>query len=172
METLKLTFRYLIDVIVWLLFGIFISCLLFSFFSGKSLFGNRHLYIVQSGSMEPSIMTGDIIVTTAERIYQKNDVITFSSPERGVVTHRIVEVTVQGKDSSFITKGDANRSTDSDEINLDQIIGKVDLVLPRLGYLVFFSREPVGVLVLIGIPGLIIIFEELLKLRQKNKVKS
>ena len=168
MKTVKSIVHYFFDVIVWLLLSLLFICLIISFLSGSSLFGGHHLYIVQSGSMEPSIMAGDIIVTSRQLTYHQNDVITFNNPDRGVVTHRIAEIVNSGTNTSIITKGDANRSTDSDNITLDQIIGKVVLVLPRCGYLVVFSRQPLGMLILIGIPGLIIVFEEIIKLGKKN----
>ena len=171
METAKLTLHYFFNVVVWFLFGIFIIAIALSALTGSSLLGDHHLYIVQSGSMEPSIMTGDMIVTSKSQTYQKNDVITFNSPARGVVTHRITSISHPAATTTIETKGDANRTTDSDEITLDQIIGKVVYVLPKFGYLVIFCRQPLGFAIFIGIPGLIIVVEELLKLGQKNAKK-
>jgi len=170
MDTLKSIIHYFFDVIVWLLLGLLFICLVISFISGSSILGGHHLYVVQSGSMEPSIMTGDMIITSRQLNYFPNDVITFNNPQRGVVTHRIVEIDNPGKDANIITKGDANRSTGSDNISLDQIIGKVVMVLPHFGYLVVYSRQPLGLFILIGIPGLIIILEEFLGLGKKKAV--
>jgi signal peptidase len=170
MDTIKLIIRYFFNVIVWLLLGLLFICLVISFISSSGILGGHHLYIVQSGSMSPSIMSGDIIITSRQLTYYQNDVITFNNPQQGVVTHRIVEINNLGNDSSILTKGDANRSTDSDNISLNQIIGKVVLVLPRFGYLVVFSQQPLGMFILIGIPGLIIVLEEFLKLGKKHAV--
>ena len=123
--------------------------------------------LVQSGSMEPSIMTGDVIIIRQDKWYQKGDVVTFNDGNKGRVTHRIVEA---DKDS-FVTKGDANRSSDNNNINFTQILGKVILVLPKLGYLVVFSKSLLGMIIMIIIPGIIITADELFKIK-KIKMKS
>lgn len=45
--------------------------------SNFNILGNYRPYLVQSGSMEPSIMTGDIVVIQSRNTYVINDVITF-----------------------------------------------------------------------------------------------
>ena len=165
---LKHLIHFFFETLVWFTLAIFFVTLLVSFLSNSSLLGQHHLYIVQSGSMEPSIMTGDIIVTQSLRTYKKNDVITFTDPTMGIVTHRIVDINGSGTDQHFLTQGDANRISDINDINQSQIIGKVSLILPRLGYLVVFSHQPLGAIFLIGLPGLIIIIEEILKLSKKS----
>ncbi|MDD2482907.1 MAG: signal peptidase I [Candidatus Shapirobacteria bacterium] len=166
MNNIKKILHFLFGTVTWLAIGILIISLLAGFLSSSSVLGKYHLYIVQSGSMEPSIMTGDIIITSSQRDYKKNEAITFTDPSIGIVTHRIWDITGDGKNKRFLTKGDANRSVDSNNISLSQVIGKVVGVLPKLGYVVVFSRKPLGVLLLIGIPAVVIIFEEIFKLKK------
>src|SRR5688572_3055096 len=71
-----------------------------------SLFGSYRSFLVQSGSMEPSIMTGDIIVIKEQQEYMKSDSITFKTEDGRVVTHRIVEVIEENGEKTFVTKGD------------------------------------------------------------------
>jgi len=69
-------------------------------------------YHVRSGSMEPAIATGSLVVLTkadAEDV-DVGDTITFDRPDgvSGTVTHRVVAI----RDGAFVTKGDANASPD------------------------------------------------------------
>lgn len=171
MSTFKYIAKFLINFLVWLALGIFALSLITSVLSGASLLGDKKFLLVQSGSMEPSIMTGDIIVISSARQYFKNDVITFRDSSRGIVTHRIVDITTTGQKSIISTKGDANRSLDSDTISSDQIMGKVVLTLPKLGYLVNFTRQPLGLLIFIVFPASVIIIEEITQVLRSKKTK-
>lgn len=66
-------------------------------------------YVVLSGSMEPEIPTGSVVVVDGrKKEWNPGDVITY---RRGnmVVTHRIVEKSEEG----YYTKGDANAEEDA-----------------------------------------------------------
>jgi len=99
-----------------------------------------HLSYATSDSMEPAVGQGDgyLLVSTGE--YEPGDVVTFRSAERGeFVTHRVVGVT----DDGYVTKGDANPSTDQagglPPVTDDQVLGEVPqvagtlVVVPNLG---------------------------------------
>lgn len=133
--------------------------------SNFSLFGGYQSLLVQSGSMEPSIMTGDIIVIQSQPDYQINDVVTFKNNSNLVVTHRIIEIQ-NNEEKRYMTKGDANRSEDEDVISKSQIIGKVVFVAPKLGYFVSFTKTLPGLIMLVLIPAIIYILDELLKIRR------
>lgn len=129
-----------------------------------NIFGGYRSYVVQSGSMEPSIMTGDIIVVQDRIIYNVNDVITFTNSAKRIVTHRILTVE-EGEERRYRTKGDANRSEDEDFITYDQIIGKVVLVVPRLGIFVAHAKSLPGLILLVFVPALVYILDELIKIK-------
>ncbi|MBR1724610.1 MAG: signal peptidase I, partial [Ruminococcus sp.] len=86
----------------------------------------KSLLMVVTGSMEPSIRTGDFIVIESVDTskLEVGDVISFYSEQSDIkgmlVTHRITEVT----DDGFITKGDANTVEDSIEVKSDKVAGK------------------------------------------------
>ena len=122
-------------------------------------------YVVQSGSMEPTINTGDMVLIKNKPTYGINDVVTFLDASQRVVTHRID----QNTSGVCTTKGDANRTRDNDHIKPGQILGQVFLVLPRLGFLAVFARSFWGITVFITIPALIIILKELFKYGSKQK---
>ncbi len=108
-------------------------------------------YIVTSGSMEPNISAGDLILIKPEEHYKLGDVVTFSSGG-AVVTHRLMG-TVEGQ---YITQGDANNAEDSELLSPEDILGKVQLVVPGAGYVVEFFRTPVGIAVLLAVSVLLI----------------
>ena len=144
--------------------------------SNFNIFNGYQPFLVQSGSMEPSIMTGDVVVIQSQGTYFINDVISFhtsssDNSQSRIVTHRIVAVD-QGKINKYSTKGDANRTGDEDIISDQQIIGKVVLVIPKLGYFVAFSKSPRGLIFLMIIPAFILVLDELIKIKKNAKARD
>ena len=137
--------------------------------SNTQLLGQYQSFLVRSGSMEPTIMTGDVIVIKTFPQYQKNDVITYKEGGERIVTHRIIEETKENGQTAFITKGDANRSIDNDTVAPNQIIGKVMLMIPKMGFLVSFSQTPMGFATLIIIPSVLLIIDQLVKVGGKKR---
>lgn len=104
---------------------------------------------VVSGSMQPTIKVGSIIIIKREDDYKVNDIVT-KYENNSLITHRIKELT---KDK-VITKGDSNNIEDepSDKNN---IVGKVVFISNLLGFLLYFISKPIN-LILIFIVGMII----------------
>ena len=132
------------------------------------------LRIVQSGSMEPAIPTGALIVTRLESRYAVGDVITFagSGPRSLPTTHRIVGDGVRGGELEYITQGDANPDPDPAPVPQSAVSGRVIAAIPWLGYLIDFARQPLGFILLIIVPAAAIMLDELLTivttLRQRS----
>ena len=63
--------------------------------------GNVELKIVQSGSMEPAILTGSIVVIKPSSAYEVGEVITFGSDTKTQVptTHRDVSSETRGTET-------------------------------------------------------------------------
>ena len=105
--------------------GQFILCLILIFFillnifsmNNKSLFGFR-IYRVISGSMQPALQIGDVIIVKKSNNYSERDIITYSNGLT-TITHRIIAI----NNDEVITKGDANE-VDDKPINKEQIVGK------------------------------------------------
>src|SRR3989344_7332294 len=111
----------------WLFFIFLVAIagiLLFSMFPIK---GNYQIKIVQSGSMEPGIRTGSIVIIKPEANYAIGDVITFGEDTKksAPTTHRITNSQVLEGKTYFTTKGDANDDPDMAEVTADKVIGKV-----------------------------------------------
>ncbi len=125
--------------------------------------GNYKIFVVQSGSMEPKIKMGSIVVVKPAQDYKIGDIITFGpyNKTKAPTTHRIFEIKLVNGQPRYITKGDANNAPDQREITMREIIGKVLFSLPFLGYLVDFAKKPLGFVLIIVIPAAVVIFDEI-----------
>jgi len=128
--------------------------------------GNIEVKIVQSGSMEPAITTGSLVVVKPQERYEVGEVITFGedSAERIPTTHRIVRDEVRGGIVYYTTKGDANEEVDAQPVSEREVIGGVMLSVPYLGYVLDLARKPWGFALLIGVPAGIVIIDEVGKI--------
>jgi signal peptidase len=127
--------------------------------------GGYSMYSVLTGSMEPGVPTGTLIITKIPRstddIHQ-GDIITFIEPGflNKYVTHRVNQVIYQGSTELFQTKGDANSSLDSWRIAYGSIKGVYQTQFPYLGFFLEFLKSPIGLGIFIFIPLILIsIFE-------------
>jgi signal peptidase len=137
--------------------------------------GNFKVLVVQSGSMEPAIGTGAVVVVKPAAAYYAGDVITFSRGGRNSVpvTHRISAVQGEGQSASFTTKGDANQEADQEPVALRQVLGKVRFSLPYAGYAVAAVRQPVGFAIIVVLPALLVIIDECRNIwRELNKRRT
>ncbi len=136
--------------------------------------GNIDIKIVKSGSMEPAIMTGAVVVVRPQGDYHIGDVVTFQSASADIpTTHRIVEQRAEGNALFYTTKGDANEEADTEESPKTAVIGKVLFSIPYAGYILDFARQPLGFMVLIVLPAFLIVFDEIEKIwREFKKLRS
>ena len=146
----------------WIILGTFGGLLLAvgvpNLFHAKSL-------TVMSGSMEPTIGTGDVVV--ARQIppmdARVGDIVTFRDPlnHDRLITHRVREIHVLQNKVIFVTKGDANTSTEHWVVPVDGTIGRVAFHVPRLGYFMVWIHSTFGLLLLIVLPTLVLGASEL-----------
>ena len=126
-------------------------------------------FIVLSGSMETQISAGDIVVVkqTDANTLKKGDIIAFKENDI-VITHRIDEVVQEGNEIKYITKGDNNNTQDIGYVLPRQVEGIFKFKVSRLGNLAMFIQTPVGMIICLSIPILILILIQL-KDSQKDK---
>ena len=140
--------------------------------------GNFKVKIVLSGSMEPTIKTGSIVVVKPADDYKIGDIVTFQKRiDKEPTTHRIEEIRVVGGSPIYTTKGDANNAEDRGEIQKEEIIGKVLFSIPYLGYIINFVQKPIGFSLIIVLPAIVIVYDEAKKIwkeitKLKNKGKD
>ena len=70
-----------------------------------------------------------------------------------------------GPSLSFRTKGDANEDADLSVVPAQNVVGKVCFHLPYIGYATQFVKTPLGFLLTLCLPGLIIIGMEIRNIR-------
>jgi len=122
----------------WILVMSFISVIGVYLFTG--LLG-VYPTIVASGSMQPTLQVGDIVVSVKPDPYkvETGDVIQFRKGE-DMILHRVIEVdTSEGR--TFITKGDANTVPDLDPVSMEQIVGKRIFTIPKIGWIPIYSKR-------------------------------
>lgn len=137
---------------------------------------NHKVLAVISGSMEPSIRTGDVIIVQpladpAEQV-QDGDIITFRTREKAdmLITHRVIgTVKVNGQPTAFVTRGDANDAEDLSTVLPAQVVGRYQWRVPYFGYISAFIRTPAGIALFVILPGIILIGLEFRKLWQAMK---
>jgi len=125
-----------------------------------SIFGFR-IYHILTGSMEPTIATGtNVIVHRVDPdTLEKDDIITFVSHDSAIYgsanTHRIYSIEKdENGEKYFVTKGDANKITDSVYVYPEDVIGKVVFHMQSAVFsnIWGFLKTPPGFITAIGMP--------------------
>jgi signal peptidase len=166
--------KRILKIIYWVFVGLIVAVALLLIVSVLPITGNVKFFTVQSGSMEPAIKMGGVVMVKPVDEYKVGDVITFGevTKEKSPTTHRIYDLKVQGGQPVYITKGDANEDPDQKEILKKDVIGKVIISAPYLGYAVDFARKPIGFALIIIVPAALIVFDELRKIVYEIKKKK
>jgi len=128
-------------------------------------FGWR-IEIVLSGSMEPAIPMGSIVVSrpVAPETIREGDIIMYSSiGGKSLTTHRVDKVETE-HGIQFITKGDANNGADPNPVIPGQLAGLIVFHIPYLGYLIQFVKTPLGFAIALLIPAAVLIASEVYNL--------
>jgi len=136
---MKRVLRRCLLLVAWIVLGTFGGLVLAvglpNAFHAKSL-------TVMSGSMEPTIGTGDVVVArqTSPMDVRVGDIVTFRDPleHDRLITHRVREMHVEGDTVVFVTKGDANTGVEHWALPKEGTIGRVAFHVPK-----FFSRRMV-----------------------------
>lgn len=92
------------------------------------------VFAVESGSMEPTLKVGAVIVSRIPKDpgnLKVNEIVTFRTLSNAIVTHRIIEVINNNGSKAYRTKGDNPiNSPDQDLLTPNRVIG------------VFFAKIP------------------------------
>ncbi len=132
---LKNVKKQAIFIVIMLLLLLTIGCIKSNMPNQKIKIFGFSIWIVDSGSMQPTLKIGDAIIIKEQPEYQKDDIITYQVEEKYYVTHRIIEKTNEG----YITKGDFNNIEDKGRILPETIEGKVVFHSTILGYIIQYS---------------------------------
>lgn len=113
------------------------------------LMGYQSLAVL-SGSMEPGIPVGSIVFTKEAdpSLLETGDVVTYRLSGNTMVTHRVVENDKAAQ--QLIMQGDANETPDAAPVTYSNVVGKVAMHVPLLGYISIYIKTPLGIAGLCG----------------------
>jgi signal peptidase len=121
-----------------------------------------------SGSMEPTIAPGDVVINEGIEPWEARvgDIVTFHDPQDAskLLTHRVVSTKDTGSHVWFVTQGDANNTRERWRVGATGEIGRLVYTVPWVGHLAVFTRTKLGWGLLVGIPLLLILIEELVRI--------
>jgi len=164
------------NVLYWILLSVLLFIAGLAVLSAFGLPKIFRLFVVQSGSMEPVIKTGSLVVVRPENKYNKDDIITFKVHSDAdiqnpnlLITHRIVDLKDDNSGLFFTTKGDANQSPDAESRPAGNVLGKVVFSVPYLGYPVGFAKTQTGFILLVVIPATIIVYSEMVTIKNETQ---
>ena len=115
--------------------------------------------VVLSGSMEPEMSKGDLIIVSKSDSYVLNNVVVFQDGNT-LVVHRIIAI----DGDTITTQGDANTVADN-PIDKTVIKGEVIACIPWIGEIVNLIKTPIGT---IGIIALAILLIEIPRRNEKK----
>jgi len=139
-----------------------------------SVFGIKP-FIVLSGSMEPEIHKGDIILTKVvdPESLRVEDVIAFRDAENTVTTHRIIDIVEESGVEYFITKGDNNSTQDRNLVEKSDVEGIYIMRVPGIGSMMQSLSQPTTIMVLVvGITVIFIIGFTISNKKQQEKERQ
>jgi len=128
-------------------------------------FGTENpFYVVSSGSMVPNLNVFDVIIVQGNVPFDHlkvGDIIVFNRPNGHdrVIVHRVAEILNQNP-LVIRTKGDANpgsiQGTDF-PITKQDYIGKVEYVIPQIGYVTRILTPPINYIIIAVIIGIMLV---------------
>lgn len=142
------------------------------------------LLAVASGSMRPTLNTGDLIVVEGgldgseikAESYPEGDIIVFHKSGRlgDLIVHRVIDKVDKNGTWYFQTRGDNNSGPDQPTSSLpsELVVGRVVAIVPWIGNLSLFMRTSQGMLLVFLLVLIIIVAEylpELIKSLETEK---
>ena len=161
-------------ILVWAVALVAVAMMIFTVVSvntfnrnDRDLFGYR-AYIVLSDSMSATdFSAGDLILVKQvdPNTLQPGDIIAYTSQNSEnygeTVTHKIRSLTVNDNgEPGFITYGTTTNTDDAAVVTFPFVLGKYEMVLPKVGSFFPFLRSTTGYILCILIPFLILILHQ------------
>ena len=135
--------------------------------TGYTSFFGYSVFRVVTGSMEPTIPTGAVLICKSTEIEEigVGDIICFRSRESShygsIVTHRVASIQYDDSGERFLeSRGDANYSSDPYFVQKDNLIGKVTWYSGKEGVftkVLSFISGKIGFMAIIVVPILILV---------------
>ena len=127
--------------------------------------------IVLTGSMEPEINSGDLIICRqiAGGEVAVGDIIAFFDPDStgtAVLTHRVVEIIENDGVLAFRTKGDANNAEDRLPVPAADLVGAYQFRIAGAGNAAMFMQTTAGLIVCVVLPLILLVGWDLIRRRR------
>ncbi|MFC7176169.1 signal peptidase I [Halosegnis marinus] len=130
----------------------------FVVFAVPQVVGADDGFVVLSGSMEPALSPGDVVIVDASTPVRVGDVITYRTGGESVpTTHRVVGAV----DGGYETKGDANENVDAGVVPRSAVLGEVVYVIPLVGHVILWANTSTGYVALVVVPLVLLVANEL-----------
>ncbi len=139
-------------------------------------FGTQNpFYVVASGSMIPELEVYDVLVIQGHVPFEDieiGDIIVFNRPSdhNRVIVHRVVSI-IDDDPKTLRTKGDSNPAsipgTDF-PITQEEYIGKVEYILPQIGYVTQLLKPPINYVIIAVVIGIMIVKQITKKKKEKE----
>jgi len=137
-----------------------------------------HGAIVLTGSMEPALKVGGVAFiepSTDAASVQVGEIITYKSLKdpRKRISHRVIDIVEKEDGLFFQTKGDNSELPDQQPVPASNLVGKVRLHVPYLGYAADKLRHKSNFYLFVGLPAGLLITNELINIfRELRKLRS
>lgn len=127
--------------------------------------------IVLTGSMEPEISSGDLIIVKQidSADVKEKDVIAFFDPDgngQSILTHRVVGITEKDGQTAFYTKGDANNTDDRLPVTADKLVGIYKFRIRGMGNVAMFMQTTTGLIVCVVLPLILLVGYDIIRRRR------
>ncbi len=140
------------------------------------VFGTQNpFYVVASGSMVPVLQVYDVLVVQGHVPFEDievGDIIVFNRPSGHdrVIVHRVASI-IDDDPKTIRTKGDANPAsipgTDF-PITKEEYIGKVEYVIPQIGYVTQLLKPPINYIIIVIVIGIMVVKQMAKKKNEKK----
>ena len=146
----------------------------------QAFFGTQNpFYVVASGSMIPVLEVYDVLVIQGHDPFEEveiGDIIVFDRPSdhNRVIVHRVVSI-IDDNPKTIRTQGDANpKSIPGTDfpITEEEYIGKVEHVLPQVGYITQLLKPPVNYIIIAVVIGIMILKQFSKKKKESTTLKN
>lgn len=130
--------------------------------------------IVLTGSMEPEINSGDLIIVKQidGADVKERDVIAFFDPDgngQSILTHRVISIVEKDGKTAFATKGDANNTEDRLPVTEDKLVGIYQFRIPGMGSVAMFMQTTTGLIVCVVLPLVLLVGYDVIRRRRFEK---
>jgi len=139
-------------------------------------FGTQNpFYVVASGSMIPVLEVYDVIIIQGHIPFEEieiGNIIVFNRPSDHdrVIVHRVVSI-IDDDPKTIRTQGDANNAsipgTDF-PITEEEYIGKVEYILPQVGYVPQLLKPPTNYIIIVIVVGVMIV-KQMMQKKKKDE---